>query len=522
MNRREFLNFLGKGALITSFSPMILRGVSNIKDKPILNSNIFPSKLDDVVLATDLQYEILISWGEKISSKDRFGFNNDYIGFIKGKNKSEGFLWVNHEYVHPLFFSSKPADQKTLSDIKKEMYNVGGSFFKIKRKRGKWNIDLSANDNQRVSALDKIDFDNDTTIEGSKKGVGTLANCSGHITPWNTVLTCEENYDMFYGERNRKDGKIIYPSYTLGWEKYFAFPPEHYGWVVEIDPFANKKRKLISLGRCAHECAHLKELEDGRLVVYTGDDIDNGCIYKFVSKSPKDLTNGVLYVASLEQKKWIPVQYDKHAILQEKFNSQLEVLTYLREASRLIGGSQLDRPEDIDIDPLEQGVFIALTNNFAKNNFHGSILKITEKDNKHDSEEFDFEHLVSGGEETGFSCPDNLIFDKVGNLWFTSDITGSRLNKSPYEKFGNNGLFVLIRNGDQAGKIIQIASAPVEAEFTGPCFSPDWKTLFLSVQHPGERSVSLRNVSSKWPKEKGGPKPAVISISGKFLKDIMT
>ena len=372
------------------------------------------------------------------------------------------------------------------------------------------------------SALDKIDFDNDTTIEGSKTAVGTLANCSGHITPWNTVLTCEENYDMFYGERNRKDGKIIYPSYTLGWEKHFAFPPEHYGWVVEIDPFSNKKRKLISLGRCAHECAHLKELEDGRLVVYTGDDIDNGCIYKFVSNSPKDLTNGVLYVASLEQKKWIPVEYDKHSILQEKFNSQLEVLTYLREASRLIGGSQLDRPEDIDIDPLEQGVFIALTNNFAKNNFHGSILKITEKDNKHDSEEFDFEHLISGGEETGFSCPDNLIFDKVGNLWFTSDITGSRLNKSPYEKFGNNGLFVLIRNGDQAGKIIQVASAPVEAEFTGPCFSPDWKTLFLSVQHPGERSVSLRNVSSKWPKEKGGPKPAVVSISGNFLKDIMT
>ena len=64
--------------------------------------------------------------------------------------------------------------------------------------------------------------------------------------------------------------------------------------------------------------------------------------------------------------------------------------------------------------------------------------------------------------------------------------------------------------------------APVEAEFTGPCFSPDWKTLFLSVQHPGEKSISLRNTSSKWPKEKGGPKPAVISISGKLLKDIMT
>ena len=121
MNRREFLKFLGKGALITSFSPMILRGVNNIADKPIIDSTIFPSKLDEVVLRHDLNYELLVTWGEKISSKDRFGFNNDYIGFIKGKNKSEGYLWVNHEYVHPLFFSSKPAEKKTLSDIKKEL-----------------------------------------------------------------------------------------------------------------------------------------------------------------------------------------------------------------------------------------------------------------------------------------------------------------------------------------------------------------------------------------------------------------
>ena len=61
---------------------------------------------------------------------------------------------------------------------------------------------------------------------------------------------------------------------------------------------------------------------------------------------------------------------------------------------------------------------------------HGSLLKIIEKDNKHDSLEFEFETLISGGVSTGFSCPDNLLFDKVGNLWFTSDISGSKMNKS--------------------------------------------------------------------------------------------
>ena len=523
MNRRKFLSFLGKGVLASSVSPLVINAADSIsKHKRKLLLGIKPSTSDEVFLADGLSYEILISWGEKISPKDRFGFNNDYIGFVRGKGSSEGFLWVNHEYVHPLFFSSKPADKKTLSDIKKEMYNVGGSFFKIKRKKGKWDLDLTASVNKRISALDKIEFDNGTVIKGEKIGIGTLANCSGHITPWNTVLTCEENYDMFYGERNRKDGSIIKSSYNLGWIKHFPFPPEHYGWVVEIDPFSDKKRKLISLGRCAHECATVKELEDGRVVVYTGDDIDNGCIYKFVSHSPKDLTNGTLYVASLENKKWIPVDFAKHPILQQEFDSQLEVLTYLREASKLIGGTELDRPEDIEIDPLNQGVLIALTNNYTKNNLHGSILKIVENDNKHDSETFDFEYLISGGEETGFSCPDNLAFDKVGNLWFTSDITGSMLNTDSYKKFGNNGLFVLIRKGNQAGNIIQVASAPVEAEFTGPCFSPDWKTLFLSVQHPGEKSKSLDNPNSIWPKEKGGPKPSVITITGKLLSQIMS
>ena len=149
---------------------------------------------------------------------------------------------------------------------------------------------------------------------------------------------------------------------------------------------------------------------------------------------------------------------------------------------------------------------------------HGSLLKIIEKDNKHDSLEFEFETLISGGVSTGFSCPDNLLFDKAGNLWFTSDISGSKMNKSPeYLPFKNNGLFVLIRGGIQAGQIIQVASAPIDAEFTGPCFSPDGKTLFLSVQHPGERSSSINHLTSTWPNQKGVPKSSVITIEGELI-----
>ena len=67
-----------------------------------------------------------------------------------------------------------------------------------------------------------------------------------------------------------------------------------------------------------------------------------------------------------------------------------------------------------------------------------------------------------------------------------------------------------------------IAAAPVDAEFTGPFFSPNGDTLFLSVQHPGERSSSIESLTSNWPD--GGndiPKPSVICVRGQALQDLM-
>ena len=114
-----------------------------------------------------------------------------------------------------------------------------------------------------------------------------------------------------------------------------------------------------------------------------------------------------------------------------------------------------------------------------------------------------------------------MVFDRAGNLWFTSDISGSSINKPPYEIFKNNGLFIVPREGMDEGKVIQLASAPVDAELTGPWFSPDSKTLFLSVQHPGEKSKSISDLTSNWPDgENSIPKPSVVAITGELLNEI--
>lgn len=528
MNRRSFLEFLGKGTLSLALMPPLVSAewyqLTGSKDvRPL--KGIAPCSEDDLMLADGFDYEILIRWGDELSAKDRFGYNNDFTAFIPDNpaNPVSGTLWVNHEYVDAKFVSRHDGKgKKTKKQVIEEMYNVGGSIMRIEKdEHGLWRLDKTAGINRRIHALTEIPFNWHEPIAGSKVAVGTLANCSGGITPWGTILTCEENYDNFWGERDLKTGKVAYKKGGLGWEEYFDHPPEHYGWVVEVNLQTGKAKKQVALGRCAHECATVQALPDGRVVVYTGDDANDECVYKFIASKPGTLTEGTLYVANLRNGRWESLDYASQPVLQKNFKSQTEVLIRLREASKLVGGTKLDRPEDIEIDPITGAVLVSLSNNKPKGNYHGSILKIEESNGQYDSLTFKPGCFLAGGEETGFSCPDNMAFDGAGNLWFTSDISGRSMHKGPYTAFKNNGLFVVPRRGSQAGEVIQVASAPNDAEFTGPCFATDGKALFLSVQHPGETSSSLANLTSRWPQGgKSMPRPAVVTISGNALDNL--
>jgi secreted PhoX family phosphatase len=519
-HRRSFLEFLGKAAIATAMGPH-MPGWRAKSSMPRI-SGLKPSDADELLLAKGLSYDVLIKWGDKISRTDTFGFNNDFTALIPGPVKDDALLWVNHEYVDPLFVSRWDwKTPKTLDQVHLEQYAVGGSILQLRRDAGGWHFVESSPLNRRITALTEIPFRWYESIENSNTAIGTLANCSGGVTPWGTILTCEENYDMFYGERKRLTREIVTPDAYLGWRAHYPYPPEHYGWVVEVNPKTGTAQKLIALGRCSHECATIFELPDGRVVVYTGDDANDQCLYKFVSDKPGSLVDGTLYVANVLLGRWMSLRYEDSEVLQKMFRSQTDVLINLREAAKYVGGSPLDRPEDIEIDPVTGHVFISLTNNSNRNNPYGSILKIAEQGNDYAGMNFEASTFLAGGEATGFACPDNMAFDQSGNLWFASDISTAYLNRSPYVAFRNNGLFVVPRVGKQAGEVIQVASAPVGAELTGPWFSPDGKTLFLSVQHPGENSPALDQLTSHWPE--GGeslPKPSVVMIQGELLEGL--
>jgi len=545
-SRKEFLAFLGKAGIgATVIPPFLMACGNNPKPnmvegqseeqleqlKKVLLEGLTPSNQDDLLLAKGLDYRVLMKWGDSISDQDTFGYNNDFTCFIPldEKNPKDGLLWVNHEYIHPLFVSDfnyrdfeNPREHRTKEHVDKEMYNIGGSIVRIREKEGKWEVVHNDPLNRRITAKTPIVLNWDTPIAGKSTAMGTHSNCSGGITPWNTFISCEENYDSYVGETEYDDNSNPSKRPSIyGWENYYELPPEHYGWVVEIDPLDGTAQKHIALGRFAHECCTLYELEDKRVVAYTGDDASDEHLYKFISSKPGSLKEGILYVADTIQGKWIALDWEKQAVLQSKFKDQTEVLIRAREAARLLGATPLNRPEDIEIDPISGNIFISLTNNKGKDDYHGSILKIEEDNGAFDALTFKASTYIAGGEENGFSCPDNLAFDMAGNLWITSDMSGSAMNKEdgPYMPFKNNGLFVIPRHGEDAGKVIQMASAPRDAELTGPWFSPDGKTLFLSVQHPGEQTKDLNDPTSKWPFDPDNiPKPAVVAISGEVIE----
>jgi uncharacterized protein len=543
LNRRKFLTYVGTGAAaltvasagLGTFAPKVEakgrdaannlfgfnKKVSGLNFKPIA-----PSDADDIILSKGYKYEVVAAYGDVINKAgDTFGFNCDFTQYfpINGSN-NHGLLWVNHEYSSDIFVQGAPAGLNgAYTEKQKEqmLYVQGGSIIEVKGdKKGGWKMVSDSTIARRVSGLERFILTGPAASLASEVK-GTFANCSGGKTLWNTVLSAEENYEDTC--------------------EAAGLDERHYGWIVEVDPFDAKfqVRKHTALGRFHHENAAMGLTKDGRVVVYMGDDVKDACVYKFISEdkyvksagrdNSKLLEKGTLYVANMKKGEWVPMTLETvraaikgKADLEAKYKTQADILVYADEASLLVGGTPTDRPEDVEISPFDKTVFIAHTNNDRHGNFHGHITRFIEDNNDLGSLTFDFEIFAAGGKQSGFSAPDNLTFDSNANLWTVTDISSSSLNKGIHKHFKNNGLFVIptvaYKNvkEDEIGEAYQFASGPVEAEMTGPCFTPDETTLFLAVQHPGEGTKDAKNPTSMWPHRKGDtmPRPAVVAITG--------
>jgi uncharacterized protein len=507
---------------------------------------IEPSTADDIVLAEGFSYQLIAKRGDVINSAGRvLGDNLDWMGWFPidylegGNSQTEGVLAINNEYFNSLFVSGWTGGEKTLEQVNAEKAMVGVTHLHVRRDGDRWVVVTDSEFARRYDATDEIEFSGPAAgtdvVGGATTVIGTVANCSGGITPWMTNLSCEENYQDYFGEDKNNLGGGGYQWYEGGGQDRGQLP-EHYGWVVETDPYTGRAVKRTALGRFRHENVAPAIGKTGKLVLYMGDDKRDECVYKFVTAGTYNaedrdanldlLDEGTLYVANFGRGTWVPVVYEgNEELLGDPANvggytiaSQAEVLTYCAQAARALGGTRTDRPEDIEVHPATGDVYIAFTNNSNHGNFHGQIVRLLEADSDPEALNFNFDVFAVGGPQSGFSSPDNLAFDTAGNLWMVTDVSTGSLNSGIYEFHGNNAIFMFPT--DNVGKSVtnayRFGSVPVEAESCGPTFVGD-DTLFLNIQHPGEESESVEEPTSVWP-DGDQPRSALVAITGPFPK----
>lgn len=463
-------------------------------------------------------------------------------GFIAaGASSDEGLLVVNHEALTLELFHADwlPGQPKEPRHLLAEQRAVGMSVLQVRRDAaGAWRLVPGSPFARRIDATTPHRLTGPAAaIDGGPVALGTLANCSGGRTPWGTVLSCEENFHEFTDESE----------FHYRWPREPYGDRRHYGWVVELDPFdpADVPRKHTALGRCRHENVALRVGADGTLVAYLGDDRNDASLYKFVaagkvtgdrSRDRALLERGRLYVAQLDgvapgqpgsttatRGRWLLLEWDAQPALRAarhedgspRFASQVDVLADIAAAAVVLGATPLERPEDAEIHPHDGSLYVALTNQKKRKpaDWHGRIVRLEEEGGDPAALAFEWSVFAEGREQDGVSSPDNLAFDADGNLWVTSDRSCDAPSQDQYRGRGNNGLYFVPTSGPHAGVAFLAAIGPVECELTGPCFTPDGKTLFLSVQHPGEQSASRAALTSHWPHGGGElPRGAVVAV----------
>ncbi len=543
--------------------------------------------------------EVLLRWGDPLFSNApafdpakqsraaqemQFGYNCDFVGFVPlplGSNSSDrGLLWVNHEYTNPeLMFPAYDPAKTTREWVDVELAAHGGTIVEVERVGGKMRVVQGSPYNRRITGFTPhrlsgpaLGHDWLRTIEdpSGQTVLGTLNNCAGGYTPWGTILTCEENFNQYFGNA----GKIAAGDQRVAAHARYGMPtgaserrweafhprfdmakdpnePFRFGWVVEIDPYnqGSTPLKRTALGRFKHEGATFATSPSGRVAFYSGDDERFECVYKFVTTNAWSATNrvanqnlldeGTLYVARFKDDgtgEWIPLVYGTNGLTAANgFISQADVLIKTRQAAARAGGTAMDRPEDIQQNPVNKKIYMAMTNNNQRggenrpapnrsnprrDNRWGHIIEVTEKDNDVAATTFTWDifllcglpsdsHTYFAGypkdKVSPIAAPDNVTFDNQGNLWISTDGQPSAIRLADSVK-------VVPTAGPQRGNVQAFMTVVTAAEAASLEFTPDNRNFFLSVQHPAEGST-LANPSSRWPD--GGsmpPRPAVVQV----------
>ncbi len=575
LSRRGFLKGVGAASMVAFFAASPVAQAVAAATRPLLGFQAVPASVaDTIVVPPGYKAEVLIAWGDALfpdapafaQSNDakaqarQFGDNNDGMSFFS-LGPDRALLAVNNEYTNYEYLFEDGGKTLSAEAVAKAQAAHGVSLVELVRKDGKWQANPRGALNRRITATTPMRLSGPAAGHALLKtqadpegrtALGTFNNCANGQTPWGTYLTCEENFNGYFGSEGKPELDQRAARYGLvaedagfGWHRFderfdlakHPQEPHRFGWVVEIDPRdpASTPKKRTALGRFKHENAAFTINQDGRAVVYLGDDERGEYIYRFVSKNKvapgndpanRDLLDeGTLYVARFEAREgelkgtgqWLPLVHGEHGLTRENgFADQGEVLIFAREAATRLGATTMDRPEWVAVHPHRAEVYCTLTNNKNRGlkenqpldganpraeNPYGQIIRWRPMGDDHGSDRFEWDLFLLAGNpgvhkeglmagsanihpDNMFNSPDGIGFDEAGRLWIQTD--GDYSNEKQFAGMGNNQMLCA---DPASGEVRRFLTGPVACEITGLTFTPDWRTLFVGVQHPGEEGA---------------------------------
>lgn len=276
--------------------------------------------------------------------------------------------------------------------------------------------------------------------------------CSGGVTPNGTIIVCEEQIGTV--DQNG-DGYI------------------DIGWNIEIDPVTKTVMesdaahtgvdKLWALGR--HTRENVVIASDNR-TLYTGaDHATNGYVYKFVANTAGNFSSGQLYVlvttGALGTGTWAPIANTTQADRNNTVSLSATASAY-----------NFNGVEDIEISPIDNKVYFTAKGpgrvyRFTDNGTTVSGLQVFVENTT-----YDVDPGAPVANEAWGIGNDNLAFDGEGNLWVLQD-------------GGRNHIWVVGPTHTASTPAVRLfGKTPAGSEPTGITFTPDYKFMFISLQHP--------------------------------------
>ncbi len=498
----------------------------------------------------------------------QLGMHHDGLHYFALDGAHRGLLAMNHEYIDDGLLHTDGTAAWSAEKVRKGQAAHGVSVIEVARDGDRWQVVRPSRYARRISTLTPVGVGGPaaghpllrTAADPSGMRIlGTLNNCASGITPWGTYLTGEENFIIYFEGPEMPDAHgtrwgLKRRGAGMRWaehdERFDAArhpnEPNRFGWIVEIDPMdpTSTPIKRTALGRAAHEGATVAVTRDGRAVVYSGEDAQFEYVYKFVSRdriAPGGaasnrtlLDHGTLYVARFDadgRGRWLPLVHGEGPLTAASgFADQGEVVVKTRQAADLLGATKMDRPEWIAVDAARGEVYCSLTNNSRRGaadapgtdaanprarNTMGQVIRWKE-DGDSDGITFTWNHFVlagpteAGGTVAGdaFVCPDGLWIDPRGVLWIQTDAS------STASGLGHN---MMLAADTVTGEVRRFLTGPAGCEVTGVTCTPDLRTMFVNIQHPGESPTASRNDPtdparhSRWP-DGGRPRSATVVV----------